>query len=170
MCGGKIPNTKIFGSDKGWETLLERSYNFDLFSCKDDERAAEEEGKELIEEMLNTNTFLLSQTEERRDDFYILAQACNKLAARQNGEFDVRLHSKENMMCVRIYSPVFMLVQRDISLLHNMALSATYMEIEAINDAQMRSRITLGLSFSNQSKNLMDDLQTASFKAAKTEK
>ncbi len=170
MCGGKIPNTKIFGSDKGWETLLERSYNFDLFSCKDDERAAEEEGKRLIKEMLDTNTFLLSQTEERRDDFYVLAQACNKFSASQNGEFDVRLHSKEKMICVRVYSPVFMLVQRDISLLHNMALAATYIEIEAIDDAQMRTRITFGLSFSKQSKNLMDGLETALVEAIKTEK
>ncbi len=67
-------------------------------------------------------------------------------------------------MCVRVFSPVFMLFSPDILWLNNSSVFATYMEIEAMDDEQKRTRISAALSFADHATSLIEHVRKGSTK------
>ena len=72
MIGMDILNIKIFGSDTGWKTVFEKSYNHTLFNNEDEQEAYRNQSENELIEFINTNEFLQSQDENDREFFKFL--------------------------------------------------------------------------------------------------
>ncbi len=154
----QLPNISIFESDDGWQTIFERSYNSGTDSDEENLMSSEE-GRLLITHLIDHNDFLLTQSEQKRNDFLYTVVAANKLAANQRADLDIRFHKNEKMMCVRIFSPVFMLLCHDIIWLHHSCFAANYIEIEALDDEENKTRISIGVSFTDNIASMSDFLR-----------
>ncbi len=149
MIATNILDIRIFGSDDGWETVFEKSYNYNLFKNTKEREACAEKTDSEIRAFVANNKFLLSQDEEDRDFFMFIALRANSLACHQLADLDIRFHEKQKVLCVRIFSPVFMLIDEDIVHLRIISRFSSYMEIEAIDDEEKRSCLTAAVFFAD---------------------